>query len=169
MKYLFLAAVLLVTNALAAPAIPFFETTIYVHDTLGNRDSVRLGYDLDAVLNDTTLFHDTFANGPYDTLLEMRAAVAVLGAWHPNGGDNLFKRLVVPAETTSDGVCTLGAGVILWIYAKHKPITLTWDREIFAADICRENAFFTPNKSYLIAHPIPIIEGGGTVRADASG
>ncbi|MBL7826213.1 MAG: T9SS type A sorting domain-containing protein [Saprospiraceae bacterium] len=135
---------------------PMFETKIYVKDAVGNRDSVTIGYDLNDILFDTAQFHEIIDNSPFDSVLEIRIERR---AWEnvfnaPSLVTDMYKRLITGAETASNASwCTLGGSCVLFIHAKYKPVTLSWDRSVFDPEHCRENAFFTPDRFAHMSDP----------------
>jgi hypothetical protein len=157
-------------NQVCGQNVPFFETTIYVRDTMGNIDSVQIGHDPNDIPNDTAQFHEIISSGPFDTILDVRVISAGLGLSLPlggTGGDVLYKRYI--AKSNVHSWCTNGVSCVLWISARHKPVTIYWNRSEFAnSDICRENAYFSPNLLYWNADPVSIINFGGTVFECAS-
>jgi len=157
MKKLFLFfAILSFLPGLKAQTAPMFETKIVIVDAIGNVDSIVIGYDLGDILYDTAQFHEILDNSPFDSIFDVRVEIRraeILYEYPYLGGDS-YKRLITSAETaTGTPTCTLGGSCVIFIHAKHLPVTIHWDSEAFDPEHCRENAFFTPDKSALISDP----------------
>ena len=141
---------------LSAQSVPMFEVTIKVKDAVGHLDSVVIGYDLGDIPFDTVQFHEILDNSPYDSVFDVRAEISSWEALYlyPYFGGDTYKRMITSAETAVNAPwCTLGGSSILFIQAKYQPITLYWNSVAFDPAHCRENAFFTPDKSALISDP----------------
>jgi hypothetical protein len=149
-----------------------FETKIWVRDAVGHWDSIEIGYDLNDILYDTAQFHEIIDNSPFDSVFEVRVERREWGPVYeiPYYGSDTYKRLITSAETAVNAPwCTLGGSCILYIQARYQPITLFWDRSVFDAEHCRDNAYFTPDRFALVTNSPPgWIDWGDPIFACAS-
>ncbi len=53
--------------------VPYFETTIWVEDAIGNRDSVVVGFDPNATDEVDTTFGEIPNDSAFDSILDVRA------------------------------------------------------------------------------------------------
>lgn len=153
--FLLLFALTLPASLCAQSVAPMFETTIRFKDGMGNRDSVVIGYDLWKKFPlDTAQFHEVLLNTPFDSVFEVRVVQRVMYTPWGNDDSDLYKRLITGAETAANAPwCSLGGSSIFLIRAIHQPVTVYWDRSVFDAAHCRENAYFTPDYFAQIADP----------------
>lgn len=115
--------------------IPQFQTIIYVEDAVGNRDSVVVGFDTLATTGIDAIFGEEEITAPFDSILEMR-----VGTFLGFERDQTSKKIIEPSEpvyplSTSQG-CYAGLPSFIYIWAKHQPVTVTWDKDQFLNDIC---------------------------------
>ncbi len=116
-----------------AQATPLFQFTLYAEDSLGNRDSVILGYDLTASSQNLNFqFGESSISTPFDSILDMRAI----------HGDDFLRRtskiIIEDAETLFfDSSCTLSAFTKIVIQAKYPPLKITYDSTLFPTQSCK--------------------------------
>lgn len=141
-----------------AQTAPYFMTTIWVKDAMGNRDSVVLGYNPENFQFDTVQFGSITVLTPFDATLDMRVGYEItISSTEP-----LYKRLITHAETGSG--CTKGPSFVLYINAVFQPITLFWDRSVFDPAHCREDVFFTPDRFATLSDPPNAwVDSGGPI------
>lgn len=124
-----------------------FLTTIYVEDAIGNIDSVKIGYDIDATYEIDAQFNEVDISGePFNSTLEVRAA-AYNYDLHP--GCDYWREPLWNIETkefitfynceTSTGLYQEESAIALLIKASNLPVTVTWNPTSFA-ESCRDNS-----------------------------
>ena len=116
-------------------AIPQFQTIIYVEDAVGNRDSVVVGFDTLATTGIDAIFGEEEITAPFDSVLDVRIA-----SMDFPDRLNTLKVDIEPSElvyplAVSHG-CYNGFRSFIYIWAKHQPVTVTWDKDQFLNDIC---------------------------------
>ena len=129
----------------------FFETTIYFEDAVGNVDSLVVGMDENANYEYNPQFGEVDIDAPWDSVFEVRAAHT-----GPIGNDDLVLSKKIIAHTEGGVHPTLNCillaeSIELYYYAKHLPITVSWDWGAFANSFCRVGSTITP-------HNIPLFE-----------
>lgn len=112
-----------------------FETTLYFEDAIGNRDSVVVGYDTLATHDIDPEFGEQEIVSPFDSVFEVRA-----------GTDEYFFRHKLSKKIITKGSpvfgpfppenCYPGSRIFIYIWAKHQPIKVSWDRAVFAEPRC---------------------------------
>jgi hypothetical protein len=116
-----------------AQVTPLFQFTLYAEDSLGNRDSVLLGYDLTASSQNLNIqFGEAHIPTPFDSILDMRAI----------HGDDFLRRtskiIIENAETLFfDSTCTLSAETRIVIHAKYPPVHFFYDSSLFPVQSCK--------------------------------
>lgn len=147
--------VLLSGVRVSAQQVAYFETTIYVEDAIGNKDSVVIGHDPDANGMFNPEFGELDITAPFDSVLEVRAAHRLS---FPGNNMILSKSIIGPVEQSSgsfyepDSCYLYPEEIILFIHALHQPVTVTWDRNIFDESYCRRGSFIT---SHIIPSAVP--------------
>lgn len=160
MRHLFLIIFCMILHShtlLLAQQAPFFETTFYVKDAIGNVDSVQIGFDPLATLGDTQLFNSTLNNMPFDSVFDIRVTLT-------DDGD-YYDRMINPAYT--DEICTRGGHYFIMIWAKHQPVTIYWDKAAFQAN-CFPQALFTPDRLSYSVEPWIWSENANSIFACAA-
>ena len=150
MKYLLLG-LLFIPNILLSQQTAQFETTIYLEDTLGNKDSVIIGYDV----NETFQFMNPnfgevdITNLPWDSIFEAR----VLPRFTNN--QNQSKKHIKYSNcnnTTTNLVNGEFASVEFTIAVRlttpYSPLIIRWNNNDFANDICRRGSFIVESPMY---------------------
>lgn len=133
-----------ITNLLKAQLTPLFETTLYVEDAIGNRDTVMFGFDPMATSDIDEDFGEVALNTPFDSILEARFTSA--------DNDILSKRMITKTANTIGG-CWGGSGAYLYIHAVHQPITISWESSDVYDD-CFRGAYIIDNILSELAGPI---------------
>lgn len=134
-----------------------FETPIFFEDAMGNKDTIRIGYDTAAStiynpqlgeLNLTDAFHSDF---------EVRACHMV--DWHFNPSGCILSKKIIGAceKIVSPPIpCFIGESIIFFIKARYPPVRMQWDAEVFTenSNQCNYNSFFTPDYNYHLVNPL---------------
>jgi hypothetical protein len=116
-----------------AQTTPLFKFALYAEDSLGNRDSVILGYDLTASSQNLNFqFGEASIPTPFDSILDMRAI----------HGDDFLRRtskiIIEDAETLFfDTSCTLSAFTKIVINVKYPPVRFFYDSTLFPVQSCK--------------------------------
>ncbi len=116
-----------------------FEATIYFEDAVGNRDSILVGYDTLATENLDPAFGETAIDTPFDPTFEVRAALFV-------APEKLSKKIISPAEwffASGSDSCYRSSRIYFFVWAKHQPVTLSWNTGLFAASVCQQGSFIS--------------------------
>lgn len=131
----------------------FFETTLYFEDAMGNQDSLILGHDPEAdSFGDEydPQFEAPIITEPWDSIFEVRATST---AFHPFMSWDLIwlKKSISYVLDTSptssvseleENNCYVYRGAHrIGIYAKHLPVTISWDQSAFDTSYCRNRAY----------------------------
>jgi len=133
----------------------FFESTIYIEDALGNRDSVVVGSDPEANGHFNPEFGEVDINTPWDSVLEIRASHSVADGFaeFPNQSFVLSKKII--GRTSPDGInetynCIPFKEVLLiFTSAKYYPLTLSWNRSDYD-NVCSRGAFIAAHQTALV-------------------
>jgi hypothetical protein len=111
-----------------AQKTPYFLTTFYFEDAIGNIDSIEVGYDLTAKNSGNPDFGEVSDLSPFDSLFEVRAVnyFEYYNTTPPINPLNLIKkRIVGGAEKVVNAPCIGGADLVFFIHAKHQPVTIS--------------------------------------------
>lgn len=116
-----------------AQATPLFQFTLYAEDSLGNRDSVILGYDPNASSeNLNSQFGEVSLTTPFDSIFDMRAI---------HGFDFLNRTSNIIIEDADilffDSSCVLSADTRIVIHAKYPPVQIFYDSTLFSTQPCK--------------------------------
>jgi hypothetical protein len=126
---------------LCAQQNALFETTIWFTDAMGNTDSVVVGYDPDAEWESLNpQFGEVLIDAPFDSVFEVRASFD--NGWHL-AANKLFTKKKITRARERDWIpypCLSISPLGIHIYARHYPVTVTWDREIFQTQ-CQTRSF----------------------------
>jgi Secretion system C-terminal sorting domain len=120
--------------------VPLFQFSLYFQDSVGNRDSVILGYDPSASsqhLNEQ--FGETLISAPFDSVFEVRAI---------HGDDpqeRTSKKTIAHMEVSSDS-CILPYRTKIVINNKYPPVRITYDSTLFPIGTC-VNAVLSPDRN----------------------
>ncbi|MCB0579194.1 MAG: T9SS type A sorting domain-containing protein [Phaeodactylibacter sp.] len=122
-------------QAALAQQAAHFETTLFFEDAVGNRDSVVVGYDTFATNDIDPEFGEQELLSPFDSIFEVRA-----GTQEYAFRDKLSKKIInrgSPASGPSPPEdCYPGTRIFIYIWAKHQPVKVWWDRVVFAERRC---------------------------------
>ncbi len=125
---------ILLSGLMACPLLnfaqnnPLFQFTLFFEDSIGNHDSIILGYDLAASLNNIDpQFGEVVLSEPFDSVFEVRAI-------HFN--DSYERTVKVLIERGGTLGCVAELGAILIINAKFPPIKITYDSTLFPLGAC---------------------------------
>ncbi len=119
-----------------------FSFQMYFKDAIGNRDTLTLGYDTAATkLIDAAFGEVNIIGIPLDTAFDVRVTDEYEKHW--GGGQGTFhtKKQITYYDCDSP----LFNEQVIDIYAKHWPVTATWNKTLFT-DTCRIWSLFA---SYL--------------------
>lgn len=132
MRIIILALLVYTNKAIAQQSsTPMFQTVIWFEDAIGNRDSVTIGFDLEAkwdTLNPN--FGEALLDTPFDSIFEVR--VSHLDNWDMYSDRKFTKVKISKARKSSIGSPCYGlwpSGI--YVHAKYMPVKVTWDPTIF--------------------------------------
>ena len=119
-----------------------FSTQIFFTDSMGNRDSITVGYDslatdsIDAIFGEVNIIEWEIREG-----LDVRITNEWINRTHWNSQPGTYhtKKQIYSYDCTeffSNSYLTID------IHTDHWPVTATWDHTVFE-DSCREGSFFT--------------------------
>lgn len=123
-----LAALIACPGLCCAQLTPQFQFVLHFEDSIGNRDSIIIGLDSSASLNDIDpQFGEVVLTKPFDSVLEVRAV-------HFN--DSAERAVKVLIERTGTLNCVTELGALLFIHAKFPPIKISYDSTMFPINTC---------------------------------
>lgn len=117
-----------------------FTFHMYFQDAIGNKDTLTLGYDLNATDSIDPAFGEiNIISNPIDTAFDVRVTNEWLNRyfWGTPGNYHTKKQIV----KNNCGNLSFSKSTID-IYTKHWPVTASWDSVPFY-DICRNGSVFT--------------------------
>ena len=114
--------------------------------------SITVGYDTLATFGIDPEFGEEAISTPYDSIFEVRAGNAFV---HP--GHTLSKRVIDKTFGIVQG-CYSSPSLYFYIWAKHKPIKVSWDKNTFQSDMCLWASALIDHKLDVLASPIPPAE-----------
>ena len=127
-----------------------FSSQFIIEDAIGSTDTVIMSYSVDGTLGlDSELGEVDINDQPFDSILDARL-VATIDA-RDRVAEFSFKHAVGMVEGSSiQAVCGGGrTNFNIIIYAKHYPVTITWDSTIYRDDYpCFANNFITDNNLF---------------------
>ena len=130
-----------------------FETTFYFEDAMGNRDSVVVGYDTLATRDIDSEFGEEEILSPFDSIFEVRA-----GHYTWPWSEKLSKKIIetgFPASGPSAPEnCYSGLRIMIYIWAKHQPVKVWWNRATFSARRCYRGSALLNHVLDEVAGPI---------------
>lgn len=144
-----------------AQKTPYFLTTFYFEDAIGNKDSIEVGYDLTANHGNNPDFGEVTDLSPFDSIFDVRAVnyFEYYNTTPPINPLNLIvKRIVGSAEKVVNAPCLAGAGLVFFIHAIHQPVTIrVKDLNDFTKIDCpgKNNtwSFLSPDRMYHFIEP----------------
>jgi hypothetical protein len=116
---------LLLAFTSTAQKTPFFLTTFYFEDAIGNIDSIEVGYDLTAKQTGNPDFGEVTDLSPFDSIFDVRVVnyFEYYNTTPPINPLNLIvKRIVGDAEKFVNAPCIGGADLLFFIHAIHQPV-----------------------------------------------
>ncbi len=122
----------------------FFESKIYVTDSRGNKDSLGIGLQPNLTKQYNPELGELIDTSPFDSVLEVRGAFFK----NYNHTDSVFfTRRIVNAigdlQSFGNKQCyRLQDRIFLFIHAKYPPVTISWDRDIWAEE-CTAGSWIT--------------------------
>lgn len=153
MKIFFLSiAIWTIYTGLYGQNQPFFLTTMYFEDAVGNIDTIEVGYDT-AGGKFNKDWGEVLNNSPFDSIFDVRAVhYNEFFDREPNGPYYLIqKRIVGEAENITNFPCTIGKGILFFIKSKFQPVTIRLKDSLdFLKVSCKNQnwSFFTPDNLY---------------------
>ena len=139
-----------------------WETKFYFEDAAGNRDTITVGYDLDA--NNT--YNPDF--GELDIRDVLWDSVFEVRAGHREAGvipDVILSKKIIGRNRWEfpDYNCFYGGGVIrIFVKVKYLPLTITWDSTYFNNE-CHGGDYLAPHAYYDILYNQWFIGNSGEV------
>lgn len=112
-----------------------FETTLYFEDAVGNRDSIVVGYDTLATHDIDPEFGEVEILSPFDSIFEVRAGTFTW-QWREKLSKKIINRATAAVGPFAPEDCYSGQPVFIYIWAKHQPIRVSWNRAVFAERRC---------------------------------
>ncbi|MBK9106885.1 MAG: T9SS type A sorting domain-containing protein [Saprospiraceae bacterium] len=140
-----------------------FEMSFYFQDASGNKDTIV--FRADSSIIDEITFDDDWNpewgeiidNSPFDSTFEVRAQPKFA-----IGGD-FYQNIILTANDVDqpDG-CIVPNPLLIFVYTKNWPVTMTWDRSYFRNHPCLYGSVGSPDSYYsqkwLFNDPVPIRE-----------
>lgn len=135
---------------------PFFLTTFYFSDAVGNMDSMEIGFDLEGNNGMNIDFGEVIDNSPFDSVFDIRALNFFDYKINPKIPLELKKkRIVGGAEKYVNAPCLAGDNLIFFIHSIHQPITIRWKIQDFEKLNCPGRIWnlFSPDALYHLLFP----------------
>lgn len=128
---------------------PAFLTMFYFTDAIGNKDSIEIGFDLNAKHSSNPDFGEVIDRSHFDSIFDVRAVnyFEYYGVTPPSPPNLKVKRIVGGAEKIVNAPCIGGDILLFFINAKFQPITISWRIQDFEKVNCPGQIwnFFTPD------------------------
>lgn len=112
-----------------------FETVFYFEDAIGNKDSVIVGYDTLATRDIDPEFGEEEILSPFDSVFEVRAG-HFTWPWREKLSKKIIDRGTLASGPFAPEDCYSGQRIFIYIWAKHQPVKVWWDRTIFLQQRC---------------------------------
>ena len=122
-------------QAAVGQQIAQFETTLYFEDAIGNRDSVVVGYDTLATRDIDPEFGEVEILSPFDSIFEVRAG-HFRWPWREKLSKKIIDRGTPASGPLAPEDCYSGQSVFIYIWARHQPVKVWWDRAVFSERRC---------------------------------
>jgi len=134
---------------LNAQRTPQYTAKFYFEDAVGNKDTVIVGYDDDALVDtDFDLIDEDFAeqvdNSPFKEGLDVRLREYFSPHPYEDERYRLFKNLI--EKSTYGNNCLKPLGTYFYVHTNHFPITVKWDLNFLSS--CTKGTMFTPDDWY---------------------
>lgn len=117
-----------------------FSFNMYFEDSLGNRDTLTLGYDSTATNGlDTVWGEQNIKDRPFDSVFEVRSFPCFIPCFREDHVSFLSEKQIMHSACDSQVKNIIGIGITCdecW------PITVKWDSTLFQGK-CRNNSFIT--------------------------
>lgn len=112
-----------------------FSFKMYFEDAIGNKDTLELGYDVNATDTIDAIFGEINIIGiPFDSVFDIRISDAY---WNNNVGTFQTKKQIVQSNN-----CRALSFITIDLKCNNWPVTATWDNSVFS-DTCRNGSVFT--------------------------
>ncbi len=112
-----------------------FSFKMYFEDAIGNKDTLELGYDVNATDTIDAIFGEINIIGvPLDSVFDIRISDAF---WNNSNGTFQTKKQIVNRNN-----CKALTLITIDFKCNNWPVTATWDNSVFS-DTCRNGSVFT--------------------------
>ena len=133
-----------ICSIISAQETAFFELPLYFEDAAGNKDTLIVGYDLNA--SDTEInenFDEVAITAPFDSIFEVRA----YNSFHIDTFTNKFfsKKIILnPEQRIKEDsiICYVADGAKILFNAIHLPVKMYYDRDILNSRCVPEASFY---------------------------
>ncbi len=148
-KYIYTLILFSYCNLISAQLRADFETTFYIEDAVGNRDSVILGWEDDIEWHSNNPeYGEILDQTPFDSILEARALKYRAGQVY----NALAKKMIYatnPLSYSERQDCYGETEIFsIAVNAIHDPITISWNRYDFASNFCTVKGFIIDSQVY---------------------
>jgi len=146
------ALILLAVTSFQAQQAALFQATIRFEDAVGNKDSVKIGYDPNATDGIDQAFGEIEISTPFDSVFEVRAMSPLIF-------DNKLSKIIIqesqfiPAYNCNDGPL-----IHIFVWSKHQPINVEWDSTIFLNERCLRGSFISNHEIDELTGPFDLDE-----------
>jgi hypothetical protein len=143
-RYIFVVTMLAAYFIVSAQGfVPQFEMPFYFVDSLGNRDTVWVGYDDSLPGNGTgghynEDFDGPLVTNPFDSVFDVR--VFHYDDRFEGINDWMLKHIVLGYETIGGSNCGFAEYAHVAIQCKYPPLHMYYDSTLFGINSCRGNA-----------------------------
>lgn len=141
------------SNSMAQPTAQF-ETTFYFEDAIGNQDSVIVGYDTLATYDIDPEFGEQEILSPFDSVFEVRAGTDYF-LFRTKLSKKIINRGSPATGPFAPEDCNSGLPVFIYIWAKHQPVKVKWNRAVFSGRRCYRASALLNHWLDELAGPIP--------------
>ncbi|NUQ26119.1 MAG: T9SS type A sorting domain-containing protein [Saprospiraceae bacterium] len=135
-----------ILNTLQAQPTPYFEMTLYFEDTVGNRDTIIFGYDIDASSDIDPEWGEVELTTPFDSVFEVR-----IGNANFPYSNKLASKIINSTSIAQN--CYYGSGAYLYFHVIHQPVKIWWDKSQLLNDECFSGAFIINHITDVLAGP----------------
>jgi hypothetical protein len=109
-----------------AQITPLFEAPLYFEDSIGNRDTIMMGYDTSASSqNLNPQFGEVLISAPFDSIFEVRVLHS------DDSQERTSKKVIGDYEVIQGLTCGVSSVGRIVIHTKYPPIKMTYDSTLF--------------------------------------
>lgn len=159
MKSTFLLLIMWLSSiiALFAQDIPEFEMPLYFEDAIGNKDTLMVGYDVNATSSTLNLnFGEVALTEPFDSVFEVRALHSA------DWDDQMSKKIIAHYDHPASYPCGISNSIYIPVMIKHLPLRVSWDHDLLNASICRSETIMTNSPFCLMVNcELSVMESAG--------